>query len=145
MLCLFQAPVDCEMLSMIKLFECTEHSADRNSSHWARARRVPSSNPGAEQTDWDSFRGFPQSSRQMMSCMYITTIHLKIHNSQNTCTTVHIGVLKLCRTYYSDLTITNYISNERATQTVCHTSIRARAHALVSPSSVRSASSQYGN
>ena len=55
------------------------------------------------------------------------------------------GVLKLCRIYYSDLTITNYTSNERATQTVCPTSIRARVHALVPPSSVRSASSQNGN
>ena len=45
-------------------------------------------------------------------------------------TTMNIGILSLCRIYYSDLTITNYTSNERATQTVCPTSIRARAHAL---------------
>ena len=41
-------------------------------------------------------------------------------------TTMNIGVLKLCRIYYSDLTITNYTSNERTT--ICSTSIRLRAH-----------------
>ena len=60
-------------------------------------------------------------------------------------TTMNIGVLKLCRIYYSDLTITNYTSNERVTQAVCPRSILARAHDLVPPSSVRSASSQDGN
>ena len=45
-----------------KVFECTEHSADRNSSHWTRIRRVSSSNPGADKTDSGSFRSFPQSS-----------------------------------------------------------------------------------
>ena len=58
---------------------------------------------------------------------------------------MNIEVLKLCTIYYSDLTIINFTSIERATQTVCPTSIRAHAHALVPPSSVRSASSQDGN
>ena len=31
---------------------------------------------------------------------------------------MNIGVLNPCRIYYSDLTITNYTSNERATQFV---------------------------
>ena len=38
--------------------------------------------------------------------------------------TMNIGVLRLCRIYYSDLTITNYTSNERASQTVCPTSVQ---------------------
>ena len=69
-----------------KVFECTEHSADRNSSHWTRTWRVPSSNPGADQTDWDSYRGFPRTSMQMVCWIYITTLYLtiihKIHKSQ---------------------------------------------------------------
>ena len=69
-----------------KVFECSEHSADRNSSYRIQVRRVPSSNPGANQTDWGSFRGFPQSSRQMLCYIYITMVHLtiihKIHKSQ---------------------------------------------------------------
>ena len=55
-----QAPADFKR-GLYKVFESTEHSANRNSSHWTRIRRVPSSNPGSEQTDWGSFRGFSQS------------------------------------------------------------------------------------
>ena len=38
-----------------KEFERTEHSTDRNSSHWIRIRRVQSSNPGSHETDWGFF------------------------------------------------------------------------------------------
>ena len=83
---LIPAPADGEVRSVLKFFVCTEHSADRNSSHWARIQRVQGSNPGAEQTDWGCFRGFPQLSRQMLCCIYITTIHIniihKIHKLQ---------------------------------------------------------------
>ena len=51
-------------------FPSTEHSVDRNSSHWARIRSVESSNPGADQSDWGSFRGFPQSLRKMLRWNY---------------------------------------------------------------------------
>ena len=82
---LIPAPTDSEVWSAT-FFECIEHIVNRNSSHWTHIRRVPSSNPNADQTDWGSFRGFPQSSRQMLCWIYITTIHLtiilKIHKSQ---------------------------------------------------------------
>ena len=69
-----------------KVFEFTEYSTDRNSTHRTQIRRVPSSNPGAVQTDWGSFRGFPQSLRQMLCLIYISTIYLiiihKMHKSQ---------------------------------------------------------------
>ena len=54
------------------------YSADRNSSLWNRVRSVLISNPSAHQTHWDSFRGLPQSSRQMLCWIYIITIHLTI-------------------------------------------------------------------
>ena len=71
-----------------KVFQCTEYSADRNSLHWTRIRRVPSSNPSSDQTDWVYFRGFLQSSRQMLCWICIIMIHLiisgihEIHKSQ---------------------------------------------------------------
>ena len=46
--------------------------------HEIRIREVPVSNPGADQPDWGFFRGFPQSSRQMLCWIFITTIHLTI-------------------------------------------------------------------
>ena len=67
--------------SVIDFFECTEYIADRNSSNCTRIRRISSSNPGDNQTDWGSFRGFPQSSKQMLCWINITTIH-KIYKSQ---------------------------------------------------------------
>ena len=39
---------------------------------------------------------------------------------------MNIGVLKLCRIYYSDLTITNYTSNEQATQFVLQVFVHMR-------------------
>ena len=64
---LIPAPADGEVRTVCdKVFECPEHNADRNSSHWTRIRRVQNSNPGADQSDWGSFRGFPQSSRQVL-------------------------------------------------------------------------------
>ena len=46
-------------------------------THETRIREVPGSNPGADQPDW-FFRGFPQSSRQILGWIFITTIHLTI-------------------------------------------------------------------
>ena len=45
-------------------------------THETRIREVPGSNPGADQPQ--VFRGFPQSSRQMLGLIFITTIHLTI-------------------------------------------------------------------
>ena len=42
--------------------------------HETRIREVPGSNPGADQPDWQ----FPQSSRQMLGWIFITTIYLTI-------------------------------------------------------------------
>ena len=47
-------------------------------THETRIREVPGSNPGADQPDWGFFRGFPQSSSQMLGWIFITTIHLTI-------------------------------------------------------------------
>ena len=69
-----------------KVLNAHSNSADRNSLTWTRIRRVPSSYPSADQTDWVSFRGYPQSFRQMVCWIYITTINLtmihKIHKLQ---------------------------------------------------------------
>ena len=43
-------------------------------THETRIREVPGSNPGADQPDC----GFPQSTRQMLGWIFITTIHLTI-------------------------------------------------------------------
>ena len=45
-------------------------------THETHIREVPGSNPGADQLRF--FRGFPQSSRQMLGWIFITTIHLTI-------------------------------------------------------------------
>ena len=47
-------------------------------THETRIREVPGSNAGANQPDWVFFRGFPQSSRQILGWIFITTIHLTI-------------------------------------------------------------------
>ena len=47
-------------------------------THETHIQEVPGSNPGADQPNWVFFRGFPQSSRQMLGWIFITTIHLTI-------------------------------------------------------------------
>ena len=56
-------------LTIIEIF-CTERGGSVV-THETRVREVPGSNPGG-------FRGFPQSSRQMLGWIFITTIHLTI-------------------------------------------------------------------
>ena len=58
-------------------------------THETRIREVPGSNPGADQPDWGFFRGIPQSPRQMMGSIFITTIHLTIIHL------IHIGYHKI--------------------------------------------------
>ena len=52
---LIPAPADREVWSLIKVLNA-QSIAPRNSSHLTR--RVPSSNPAADQTDWSYFGGF---------------------------------------------------------------------------------------
>ena len=47
-------------------------------THWVHIRKIPSSNPGADEADWGSLRGFPQTPTQMLSWIFITTMHLTI-------------------------------------------------------------------
>ena len=47
-------------------------------THETRIREVPGSNPGADQPEWGFCRGFPQSSRQMLGWIFITTTLLTI-------------------------------------------------------------------
>ena len=47
-------------------------------THETRIREIPGSNPGADQPDWGFFRSFPQSTRQMLGWIFLTTIHLTI-------------------------------------------------------------------
>ena len=66
-----------------------ERSTERGGSvvtHETRIRKVPGSNPGADQPDWGFFRGFPQPSRQMLGWVSVTTIHLTIIHQ------IHVGL-----------------------------------------------------
>ena len=47
-------------------------------THETRIREVPGSSSGADQPDWGFFVVFPQSPRQMLGWIFITTIHLTI-------------------------------------------------------------------
>ena len=47
-------------------------------THETRIREVSGSNPGADQPYGVFFRGFPQSTRQMLGWIFITTIHWTI-------------------------------------------------------------------
>ena len=58
---LIPAPADCEARPMIEFL-----SAQSMVPIEIHIRGVPSSNPGADQTDFGCFRGFHQSSRQML-------------------------------------------------------------------------------
>ena len=63
--------------------------------HETRIREIPGSNPGADQPDWGFFRGFPQSSRQILGWIFITTINLTIIHE------IHIvGVYKISQHRY---------------------------------------------
>ena len=72
-------------LQSIRIIKFTERG-DSVVTHETRIREVSDSNPGADQPD-GSFHGFPQSSRQMLGWIFITTNHLtiihQIHISYN--------------------------------------------------------------
>ena len=65
-----------------------------------------------------------QISKCFMCLRFRCKIFLKNSIKVSGHTTMNIGDLKICRIYYSDITITDYTSNERATQTVCLTSVQ---------------------
>ena len=80
------APIDGEMWSVIK-FLSAQSIAQIKIHCTGLVLRVLNSNPGADQTDWGSFRCSPQPTREMLGWIHITTVHLtiihiKIHKSQ---------------------------------------------------------------
>ena len=71
-------------------------------THETRIREVPGSNPGADQPDWGVFRGFPESSRQMLGWIFSTTIHLTIIHQFH----IYIYIMKLKSVNLTNETLT---------------------------------------
>ena len=76
-------------------------------THETRIREIPGSNPGADRPDSGFFRGFPQSSRQMLGWIFITTIHFTIIHPNS-------YIIKLKSVYLTNETLTTH--NNRNTQ-----------------------------
>ena len=73
-------------------------------THRTRIWEVSGSNPGADQPDWGFFHGFPQSSRQMLGWIFITTTHLtiihQIHINKNV--NVRLYIVTNLRKFFTD-------------------------------------------
>ena len=75
---LILAPADWEVRPVIKLLNAQSIAPIEILHALLVFGGNPFSNPGSDQTDWGSFRGFPQSSRKILCWIYIITIHLTV-------------------------------------------------------------------